>query len=105
MYIIWSLFVLSLASGQQNDIFSEKAIATGTSEFLQSPQGILKSLKCLPTDQIPSSARSSLSVAESRLLPGICWREDLLPLLRDVGGPSLASRGIPAGVSCNVTTW
>ncbi len=66
------------------------------------PKGVNKSVSCLPDHQIPVQG-VPLTGREWDLLPSLCWRLD-----RDSNSmllSSLADRGVPQGVHCNVTTW
>ena len=81
--------------------------------FLASREGIEKGSKCAALSEIPESAKRRLNAAEMNILSSICWRKDLLNgvnvgenfVLPMLGSDGSHRRGIPPGVSCNVTTW
>ena len=71
--------------------------------WVETDAGMEKLSKCLPLEAIPLEGKN-LTAREQRALPSVCWRNDL-PTNTAAKLARPASRGIPAGVTCNVTKW
>ena len=72
-------------------------------KWAESDAGVEKLSKCLPLEAIPLEGKN-LTAREQKALSSVCWRNDLLT--NTAAKPARpTSRGIPAGVTCNVTKW